>query len=655
LALEAGFAVSASFPDGCWMVELAPVSVETAVPFAFAAGLDVTAARDGDVIEDLVRRLRHKRLLIIVDNCEHVLAAAADVVERVVIACPAVTVLATSREPLMVRGERLVPVSSLTPADAEWLFLERARDEAPDLVIDADQARAVAELCLRLDGLPLALELAASRARALTPVELVANLEARFRLLVGGRRARIERHQTMRGTLDWSYHLCGEVERTVFDRLSVFPAGFDLVAARAVASGDGVGVFDVVDVVAQLHDRSLLQRSTAPDGTTRHRMLETMREYGREHLEQQGASDATRERHARYIASTIGALSLHTIGPDERVVWQRLNDYLLDAIVALDWCIEHQEWENGLRIASVGTQLSERESGEMSARLYDAANAAGVVGDLLDEMERRDPRAEASSDDLQAERGWRTIRGEAPIPTDRFAFPPHGDFGVGVLDAADVDEFLASLDRWSSTPPINRYAAERHALRALALSGHLERIEEPLRGFSKFVGELHSELASRELAELHAVIAVAGHDWADAARWYGQAHASDGVLRTWFDLNVAWGLLMARALCAGPFELTGADLRDPWRCYRDEHLDVLRWRGATSTAVALHRAGLDELAGRLVAWAELHDPTGAESRLFGDALKIADLPTTGIDQPGDLETLINELFALADELDGLSI
>ena len=229
------------------------------------------------MLDHLVHRLREKRCLVVVDNCEHVLAATADVVERIVNACPTVAVLATSREPLMVRGERLVPVPSLLPEDAERLFVQRARDEAPDLVIDDEQRRAISELCRRLDGLPLALELAASRVRVFTPVELVANLEERFRMLIGGRRSRMERHQTMRGTLDWSFDLCTTVEQAVFDRLSVFPAGFDLAAARAVAAGDGVDDFDVVDVVPQLVDRSLLQRSTATDGTTRFRMLETMR------------------------------------------------------------------------------------------------------------------------------------------------------------------------------------------------------------------------------------------------------------------------------------------------------------------------------------------------------------------------------------------
>ena len=310
MAVEVAHATAPMFPDGCWLVELAPVAVEDAVPFVFARSLGITAPTDRDLIDDITRRLRQKRALVVVDNCEHVLSIVADVVERLVAACPSVTVLATSREPLMVSGERLVPVTSLAISDAERLFIERAHTEAPDLVIDAAQSAAISELCRRLDCLPLAIELAASRVRSLTPVELVANLDERFRLLVGGRRSRMERHQTMRGTLDWSYDLCDDVERAVFDRLSVFPAGFDLKAARSVAAVDGVSELDVVDIVPQLVDRSLLQRATAADGTTRYRMLETMRAYGREHLQHAGTSDTdSRTARALHVGSTQQACS----------------------------------------------------------------------------------------------------------------------------------------------------------------------------------------------------------------------------------------------------------------------------------------------------------------------------------------------------------
>lgn len=652
LAVETGIAVSASFPDGCWMVELAAVTVETAVPFAFAAGLGMTAPPNSDVIDGLVARLRHKELLLVVDNCEHVLTAAADAVERIVAACPTVAVLATSREPLMVRGERLVPVPSLPPDDAERLFLERARAEAPDLVIDADQARAVAELCQRLDGLPLALELAASRVRALTPVELVANLEERFRLLVGGRRSRMERHQTMRGTLDWSYDLCTDLERIAFDRLSVFPAGFDLLAARAVAGGDGVSDLDVVDVVPQLVDRSLLHRATASDGTTRYRMLETMRAYGREHLQHQGASDSTRARHARYMADTISALSLRTLGPDEEQVTRRLYEYLPDALVALDWFIDHHEWERALCVTSAGHYLAEREASEMIARLTDAARAVGVSPELQDELDRSDPRLRTTESLQHANaRAWRTLRAQVPIPADRISFAPQGDFNDGGLAAADVDEFITSLDRWFSASPVNRYYAEWFTIRALAHNGHLSYVDPLLSRFSDFVAGLHSDRASLGVAELHGVVARARLDWPGAAHWYGQVDAArDGALRTWFDLAVGWHLLTARALCNEPFELTGAQLHDPWQCMLDEHIEVLQWLGATATALALHRIGRRDLADRFVAWAIGHDPTDT-MKIFAATLAAGGLTVGAGDPHTDLDRLLQTLFALADELD----
>ena len=656
LAVETGTAISASFPDGCWMVELAMVVVEAGVPFAFAAGLGMTASPDRDVIDHLVARLRHKRLLIVVDNCEHVLAAAADAVERIVAACPTVVVLATSREPLMVRGERLVPVPPLPPDEAQGLFLERARAEAPDLVIDAEQARAVVELCQRLDGLPLALELAASRVRALTPVELVANLEERFRLLSGGRRSRMERHQTMRGTLDWSYDLCTDVERAVFDRLSVFPAGFDLLGARAVAGGEGVTQLDVVDVVPQLVDKSLLQRATAIDGTTRYRMLETMRAYGREHLQHQGLSDTTRARHARYMADTISALSLRTLGPDEHEATRRLDECLPDALVSLDWFIDHHEWEQGFRVTPAGPLFEQRQPGEMVARLYDAAKIGGASPDLLDELERSDQRVRVTeSIEDSTERGWRTIRAAAAIPTDRASFSPHGDFFDGGLAAADVGEFLASLERWDSAAPLNRYLAEWSAIRSLANNGHLDVLDQQLNRFTAFVTELHSGRAMRGLAELHGFVARVRHDWVGMAHWYGQvASAGDGELASWFDLAVAWHLLTARALSAGPFELTGVELRDPWHCYRNENLGMLGLHGATSTALALHRVGRSDLAERFIAWAYGHDPTHYMTVGFADVLEVAGLATPQVDQSDALDVLIEELFAVADELDGLT-
>ena len=654
LSLEVAMAVSGSFADGCWMVELAPVMNDDAVPFAFAAGLDTAAPPEGDVIDHLVHRLRDKRCLVVVDNCEHVLAATADVVERILSACPTVTLLATSREPLMVRGERLVPVPSLLPDEAEQLFVQRARDEAPDLVIDDEQRRAITELCQRLDGLPLALELAASRVRVFTPVELVANLEERFRMLIGGRRSRMERHQTMRGTLDWSYDLCTTVEQAVFDRLSVFPAGFDLVAARAVAAGDGVDDFDVVDVVPQLVDRSLLQRSTAADGTTRFRMLETMRAYGREHLQHHGLSDTVRERHALYFASTIAALTLRKYGPDEIRIGRRCAEYLPDAGVAMDWFIDHQDWENGLRLLMGGeVHIASREVDEMAKRLHDAAKLAGASNHLLDEVASFDPRVTlAEPIEQQNERGWRAIRAGLPIPSDRFTSSPYTSFSEGGLTATDVDEFVASFDQWTAAPPVTRFEAEWALIRSLAANRHFDVAERQLDAFTPFATSLDSRHASRMLAELHGSVARERGDWKAAAHWYTEVtDATHGGLTTWLDLAAAWHLLVARCLSPGAVHITGADLRDPWHCYQNERHDVLQWHGATATAIALHRLGRPDLADRLVAWTFAQ---GSHVRdVFGPSLDAAGLPTTVVERRGDLDTLIAEVYAVADQLDGL--
>jgi predicted ATPase/class 3 adenylate cyclase len=648
LAVETATTMSASFSDGVWMVELAPVMVEDAVPFAFAEGLDMTAPAEGDVVDHLVVRLRDKRCLVVVDNCEHVLAAAADVVERIVGACPTVTILATSREPLMVRGERLVPVPSLLSADAENLFLQRARNEAPDLVIDDDQRRAVTELCQRLDGLPLAVELAASRVRALTPVELVANLEERFRMLIGGRRSRMERHQTMRGTLDWSYDLCSDVEQAVFDRLSVFPAGFDLCAARAVAGGDGV---DVIDVVPQLVDRSLLQRSTATDGTTRYRMLETMRAYGREHIQHHKLSDTIRERHARYMARTIGELSLRTLGPDEEQVSQRLSEHLPDALVALDWCIDHQEWDNGTHVIWAGRLNAAREADEMAVRLFDAAQAGGAPETLLVELEFMDGRQILkTSVGSASERSWIRIRSRPPIPSDRFVIPPYAEVQV---TAADVDEYLASLDHWKSAPPVTRYWAEYFAIRSLIRSPEgADRVDDILPQFAAFVARLDSTQASLGVAELNGLIAMQRHDWAEATNWYRRFPAV-GAMRSGQELLAAWNLLTARALSDGPFELTGADLRDPWRFYRGQNYPTARWLGASATAIALHRINRTDLADHLASWAIGHDTIGVMESHYRNLLDLAGLPTKPVAGDDHLKALIDEVLAVADQLDGI--
>ena len=648
LSIEAAAAAAPVFPDGCWYVELATVAIAGAVEFAFAAGLGLNAASEGAVISGIVSALKRKRLLIVVDNCEHVLAAAAEAIETIVRACPTVTILATSREPLMVAGERLVPVPSLPLADAERLFIERASSEAPELVIDDVQSAAITELCERLDRLPLAIELAASRVRALSPVELAADLGERFRLLVGGRRTRTERHQTMRGTLDWSYELCGATERTVFDRLSVFPAGFDLVAARAVASGDPVSDLDVVDVVPRLVDRSLVQRTTRPDGTSRYHLLETMRAYGREHLQHDRTADDTRKRYAHHIARRINALSLATMGPTETEARQHIALLVPDCLVACTWFIDHHDLDGAVSVASFGVSDCEREQDELWLLIAGAVpDAVGDRPEFLDDLLLGIDMEELSVSE-QNRRAWEMIESGWRAPAHFFFYPPHifieGDAESGMRP----EDLLASLQLLKGAPVATRCHTEWAVMCNLAIA-RPDLAAEHLPSFEALIKDSQSRTGLAMVAEVRGHVAWSAHDWAAAATWYNEALTVDPrEPKRWFETMVSWYRLVALALSG--HEISSADLSAPWRWLRDANLATLRWWGASATAVVLERLSNPDLASRFRRSVVQTDHGGIaemmEKRLAGAGFQLDREPS----DPVDLDELVNELFEFARHL-----
>ncbi|GAA1588036.1 BTAD domain-containing putative transcriptional regulator [Streptomyces globosus] len=298
---------AAAHPDPVWLVELAPLDEPAAVPGAVLSALglreDTLVAREApaaDPAARLVRLCADRRLLIILDNCEHVVAAAAELAELLLTHCPGVRILTTSREPLGVPGETLRPVGPLPPEPAHRLFAERAAAAVPGFSPD-DDPDAVAEICARLDGLPLAIELAAARLRLLTPRQIADRLDDRFRLLTGGARTVLPRQQTLRAVVDWSWDLLDEGERTVLRRLSAFAGGCDLAAAEAVC-GDGGGP-DVAGLLGSLIDKSLVAAAPDPDGRgMRYRMLETIHEYAAERAAEDAADRfAAADRHAAYF------------------------------------------------------------------------------------------------------------------------------------------------------------------------------------------------------------------------------------------------------------------------------------------------------------------------------------------------------------------
>ncbi|MDK9501311.1 BTAD domain-containing putative transcriptional regulator [Streptomyces katrae] len=298
---------AAARPDSGWIVELARLDHPAAVPGAVLSALGLRenslVARektpaDDDPTAALLEHCAHRRLLLVLDNCEHVIGAAAELAERLLTHCPGVRILATSREPLGVPGEFLRPLEPLPPGPAHRLFADRAAAARPGFDPGDDPA-AVAEICARLDGLPLAIELAAARLRLLTPRQIADRLDDRFRLLTGGARTLLPRQQTLRAVVDWSWDLLDTAERTVLARLSVFAGGCDLEAAEAVCADDDTRA-DVAGTMAALVDKSLVGAEPDPDGM-RYRLLETIHEYAAERLAEDPAdARATAFRHARH-------------------------------------------------------------------------------------------------------------------------------------------------------------------------------------------------------------------------------------------------------------------------------------------------------------------------------------------------------------------
>jgi predicted ATPase len=340
----------------------------------------------------VVEYLAPKAILLVLDNCEHLIDAAAELAGLVRNNCPAVHVLATSREPLALQGERVVPLRSLSlPADAgvsekegrseaTQLFVERAGAARPDFAVTARNARTIAEVCRRLDGIPLAIELAAARVTSMAPVEIAAHLDERFRLLAGRRRGTVERHQTLRATLDWSYALLGETDRLVFDRLGVFASGFDTQAAVAVA-GEGLENWDVLDGLASLTAKSMLTADTTPDGTTRYGMLETMRHYARERLAVQGGDpDHWWSRHADYCVELARVIGDALLGPDEIAWRRRLAVELDDLRAAVNWSLDQPDDNRCVAIvAALSVQAAQSATagiGTWAERCVERAQAA---------------------------------------------------------------------------------------------------------------------------------------------------------------------------------------------------------------------------------------------------------------------------------------
>jgi predicted ATPase/DNA-binding SARP family transcriptional activator len=376
LALEAAAAEQQRFEDGVWSCELAPLDEGSAVTYAVAAALRLQQQQGLDIEATVIEFLRTRELLLVMDNCEHVLDAAAALIEQIVRHCPRVVVLATSREAIGVEGERILPVPPLSVEDATRLFADRARAGRPDFDLDNEPVGAVAEICRRIDGLPLAIELAAARMRVMSSLDVARRLD-RLRLLSGGTRDAMPRQQSLAATIDWSFRLLTTAEQELFMRLSVFAGGFDLEAAHGVCAADDDTEDDTLELLTGLLDKSMVTMRGGA-GTTRYGVLETLRAFGRDRLRESGIHDAFASRHVRYYTELAQRAAAGMHSADERAWVERMLPDYDNLRVAFERAMADEDIDAALRLV---TSLSEYvhlrigyESSEWAERVVERAD-----------------------------------------------------------------------------------------------------------------------------------------------------------------------------------------------------------------------------------------------------------------------------------------
>lgn len=368
LAIEVAGGLAATFPGGAWLVELAPLPDPELVPRAVAAALGLREEPGRPLVSTLLDDLRSRNLMLILDNCEHLIEATARLAEALLSSCPGLRVLATSREPLGVTGEVCWPVRPLSVPAADHrhaveslagyesvrLFVERTRSRLPGFELTGANSRSVAEVCRKLEGIPLAIELATARMAVLAVEQVADRLDDSLGLLTGGVRTADPRHQTLRAALDWSYEPLSGTERALFRRLSVFAGGWTFEAAEAVGAGDGIED-GVLDLLGRLVSKSLVTVQAGRPGAVRYGMLEPVRQYAHEKLEQSGEAEEAHRRHAAFFLALAEGAEPELLGPHPVPGLERLAEEHDNFRAALSWALDapgaEDRVELGLRIA----------------------------------------------------------------------------------------------------------------------------------------------------------------------------------------------------------------------------------------------------------------------------------------------------------------
>ena len=481
LAERVGAVVEEHYEGGVVTVRLASIRDPDSVGAAVLGALDVPQQAGRSAEETIVSAVGTGQLLLVLDCCEHVLASVSQLVTAVLRRCPSTTVLATSREPLRLSGERvwrvpplLVPgtgagADDVAGSPAGALFCTRAAAAEPGFSITEEDAATVAELCWRLDGVPLAIELAAARVRAMDPADLLARLSDRFALLTGGPPHEGGRHRTLEAVVDWSYGLLEEKEARLFERLSVFAGAFSLEAAERVVADDEVAAAEVAGVAAELVDKSMVSVDRT-DGTVCYRLLDTLREFGAARLAEAGATDSVRRAHAAYHVALAERLGPRMRGPDEKAASAAIDAAMDDLRLAHEWLVAAGDVDGALRLpGALNDYLVHRLRGEVAKwaeralalpgatehPLHPLGLATAVWGDMhRDDTTRARARSEAvlarDANDLASYYAIGALRAMAMRAGRLDEMFTLDTRGTGVADALGEDYVRASLG-WQGT------------------------------------------------------------------------------------------------------------------------------------------------------------------------------------------------------------
>ncbi|MFN0026360.1 MAG: ATP-binding protein [Acidimicrobiales bacterium] len=612
LSIEAASTVAPDYPDGVWFIELAPVVAERAIIHAVTEALKVSPVQGVSPVDSIVDAFADRHALIVLDNCEHVIDSAAELVRRLVDGTTRLTILATSRELLRVLGEQAWPVPPLNHAvDAVELFVDRASAVIPGFEPTPAERDLVASLCAQLDGIPLAIELAAARISHLTVVQLVERLSDRFRLLRSSARSGLsDRQLTLRGTVEWSYRLLEDHERLLFDRVSVFAGTFDLAAAEVVCGGDRIDSLDVVDLLSTLVEKSLvLHDHHSPGG--RYRLLDTLRQFGAEQLDERDEAATGRDRHLRYYAGLAGRARSWFEGSENQrgravfeVEWDNLRAALNHAERSGDlasangivrdsfWCAywgaraEHTSWSRRLA-----------DSGKADSEVLAAAAAWAIV---------------PFNDHVASERYATAAIANAPTSSAALAIAWWARFlhhwSIGNIDEALEAERAAKTAAFACDDPFTAgFVTSLVNTKLRSDPAAAMRIVEAARSR---VAHLHNDTLDSLHVFFEGLAAFAGGETTRALRRLEEA--VDLSERAGNPMSGKFALvhLAIRSVAHESAGRSAALLRSTMTWYAEQHSQLFLLVAMTGTSAWASRNGHNADAARILGFLDRHDPGG---------------------------------------------